>query len=456
MLQAPERVLPTLNNDGTRRWIRPRRFSGRFERARFAVAWGLMGLFIGLPFVRISGKPALLLDVMHRQFILFGRTFLPTDGVLLMLLLLTTFIAIILATALFGRVWCGWGCPQTVYMEFLFRPLERLIEGDHREQARLDREGANFRRVLKFVVYLVVSAFVANVFLAYFVGTDELERWVLHAPTQHWTGFLVMAVTTGLVFFDFGYFREQMCTVVCPYARLQSVLLDKKSLIVAYDATRGEPRGKKGKTQGDCVDCGVCVQACPTGIDIRNGLQLECIGCTQCIDGCDGIMDKLGRRRGLIRYTSLDALETRKFSLRSLIRPRVIIYPVLLLALSTALVVAASSRGDAEVSVLRGIGAPFVEQGDGVRNQLRVKIRNRSDRDEAYTLSLVDAPDATLVAPENPMHVAAGKQETTSLFVVAARRSFTQGERHVRVRVVSSHGFQKVTRYELLGPKTGD
>jgi cytochrome c oxidase accessory protein FixG len=273
------------------------------------------------------------------------------------------------------------------------------------------------------------------------------------SPAAHPTAFLVMGITTALVFFDFGVFREQMCTVVCPYARLQSVLLDRKSLVVAYDATRGEPRGKKGTTSADCVDCKACVAACPTGIDIRDGLQLECIACTQCIDACDGIMDKLGRRRGLIRYTSPSALETRRFSLRSLIRPRVVIYPITISVLVVALFVAASNRTVADVTVLRGIGAPFVEQGPEVRNILRLKIRNRTNEPQAYTLSLVDAPDARIVAPENPLHVGAGEQTTESLFVLVPRGSFVNGARGVRLRVFLGESFDRTFPYQLLGPE---
>ena len=452
VLRSSQRVLPTLNNDGTRRWIRPRRFAGRFERARFGVAWGLIVLFAALPFVKIGGKPAMLLDVMHREFTLMGRTFLPTDGVLLMLFMLSMLVAIFLLTAMVGRAWCGWGCPQTVYMEFRFRPLERLIEGDHREQARLDKNGPNSRRFLKYVVYALLSVVVGNVFLSYFVGVHALETWMRHSPSEHPSAFVVMAVTTGLVFFDFAYFREQMCTVICPYARLQSVLLDKKSLVVAYDPTRGEPRGKKGSTTGDCVDCGICVVTCPTGIDIRNGLQLECITCAQCIDGCDSVMDKLGRPRGLIRYTSQDALATRKFSLGSLLRPRILIYPAVLLALVTALLVTASGRKEAEVWVLRGIGAPFVTQGADVRNHVRIKIRNRSSTTVAFSLSLLDAPGASLIAPQNPLDIPAGAQSTESVFVVAPRDAFTGGKRAVRIRIAAPSGFERILSYELLGP----
>jgi cytochrome c oxidase accessory protein FixG len=262
-----------------------------------------------------------------------------------------------------------------------------------------------------------------------------------------------MATTASLVFFDFGVFREQMCTVVCPYARLQSVLFDSKSLIVAYDENRGEPRGKKGRTTGDCVDCNQCVAACPTGIDIRVGLQLECIACTQCMDACDGVMAKLHRPLGLIRYTSKDALAKRSTGHGSLLRPRVIVYPVVLALLVAALVVIGRSRTTAEVTVLRGIGAPFVEQGELVENHLRVKVRNRTDSVQAYTVSLLGADDARLVAPENPLHVGAGEQETESMFVLADKRTFIHGSRGIKVRVTDGARFTREIPYRLLGPE---
>lgn len=449
---APGRVLPTLNDDGTRRWIRPRLSPGRFHRRRLVTAWALMILFAVLPFVRVNGKPALLLDVQHWQFTLFGRTFLPTDGVLLMLLMLAILIVIMFGTALAGRVWCGWGCPQTVYLEFLFRPIERLFEGDHRAQAKLDKKGANGKRVAKTVVFALLSVVLGNLFLSYFVGTDVLFTWMRHTPSEHPAGFGVMAVTTGLVFFDFAYFREQMCTVACPYARLQSVLLDKRSLVVAYDTKRGEPRGKKGKVTGDCVDCSLCVVTCPTGIDIRNGLQLECIGCTQCIDACDSVMAKVGRPLGLIRYTSQESLETRRFDARKLLRPRVVVYGVVAIGLITALSLSSATRLEAEVSVLRGIGAPFIEQGDLIQNHVRIKIQNRTDRSRSYFISLEGAPEATLVAPENPLTVAPGDPTTESVFVMAPRAAFPGGAHAVRLRISDKAGFERVLPYQLLGP----
>lgn len=328
----PPRVLATLNDDGSRRWLKPRVSPGRFLSRRRAVAYGLILLFTAIPYIQVGGRPLVLLDLPARRFTIFGVTFLPTDTVLLALFMVSVFVGVFLLTALLGRVWCGWACPQTVYMEFVYRPIERLLEGSpgRRRKGVLAESGVG--KVLKFGAFLVVSLFLAHTFLAYFVGVERLAHWVTRSPLEHPSGFLIVAAVTGLMLFDFGYFREQMCLVACPYGRFQSALLDRSSLIVSYDRKRGEPRGRKtvslplvdgaGSARGDCVDCGLCVATCPTGIDIREGLQMECVHCAQCIDACDAVMTKLGMPRGLIRYSSQDAIEGKQ---ARFLRPRVVI-----------------------------------------------------------------------------------------------------------------------------------
>jgi cytochrome c oxidase accessory protein FixG len=447
-----QRVLPTLNADGTRRRIRPRLYRGPRHTARRITAWVLMAVFAGIPWLELGGKPLVLLDLPRREFTLFGRTFLPTDSLLLMLLLLVVFVAIIWTTALVGRAWCGWACPQTVYMEFLFRPIERLFEGKRENQLRLDRTGGGWRRLAKNAVFLLVAFLLANLFLSYFVGVDALLAWTRLSPLEHWTPFVVVAATTALVFFDFAYFREQMCTVVCPYARIQSVLLDRSSLIVGYDRLRGEPRskGKPLQQRGDCIDCGACVAACPTGIDIRDGLQLECIACAQCADACDAIMKRIAKPVGLIRYGSQTTLETQKPT--RMLRPRVVIYPVLLAALLVGLIVAGSAPKAAEVTVLRGIGAPFTTDGELVTGELRVKVQNRGQQSARYRIEVVTTPPVRLIAPENPLEVSAGGQRTTGVFVVAPKRDFVAGRREITVRVSDGAGFSVDAPHRLLGP----
>ena len=452
-LVSPERVLPTLNADGTRNRIRPRLYPGRLHTRRRVTGWALIALFVGLPWLRIAGKPAVFLDVVQRQFTLFGHTYLATDGVLLMLLMLTIFASVFWLTALVGRAWCGWGCPQTVYMEFLFRPIERLFEGKREAQLRLDKAGLSWRRVAKSGVFLVLSFILANVFLSYFVGTHALRTWVTEPPALHMSGFLVVAVTTGLMFFDFAYFREQMCTVICPYARLQSVLLDRRSLLIGYDGLRGEPRskGKPKPGHGDCIDCNACVVTCPTGIDIREGLQLECIACGQCADACDSIMGKIGKPAGLIRYASQNALETGEKT--PLLRTRVVIYSLLLLALLSALTLSVLFRPLADVTILRGIGAPYEENGSQVVDQIRVKIENHAGSAERYHIELVGLEGGSLIAPEDPLLVAAGDQRTTSVFALAPRSAFRGGVRAVQFRVTNADGYRAEVPYRLLGPQ---
>jgi len=410
------RVLPTLNEDGTRRWIRPKPSHGPWWHRRRVVAYVLMFVFFAVPHVRLFGKPLFLMDLPNRQFTLLTFTFLPTDTLLFMLVMATGVFGIFLITALFGRAWCGWACPQTVYLEFLFRPIGRWFDGGYTGSRNLDKRSAWFtpRRLAKYATFLVLSLFVAHTVLAYFIGTDHLFDWMTRSPAKHPTSFLLVVLMTGVVWFNFTYFREQTCLIVCPYGRLQAALLDQQSLIVAYDAARGEPRalGIKPRPQdaGDCISCNACVQTCPTGIDIRNGLQMECVHCTQCIDACDDVMERVGLPPGLIKYTSQAALAGRS---RHWLRMRTILYPGLLLVLGGALVVALVTRSSADVTVLRSIGAPFVEETDGrIANQVRIKIANRGDRQARYELTVLAAsatealPESvTVVAPENPQIV---------------------------------------------------
>lgn len=449
-----ERVLSTLNQDGTRNWLRPKLARGRFLRRRRAVAGALIALFVALPFVRIAGRPAFLIDLIARELVVFGTVFRPSDGLILMLLGLTIVLSVFVVTALFGRVWCGWGCPQTVYLELVFRPIERWFEGTPSQAAKLPR--LHPRRIAKWAVYAALAFVIANVFLAYFVGVARLRTWVLESPFDHAGGFTVVLGVTALMLANFGWFREQTCIVACPYGRLQSVLLDRQSLIVGYDARRGEPRGKPKKSlpvvaqAGSCVDCAACVVVCPTGIDIRNGLQMECIGCAQCIDACDAVMDKLHRPRHLISYTSKDQLDGKP---RRLLRPRLVAYPVLLVLVSSLLVWSVVGRATAEVTALRGVGASFMTLPSGrIASQVRLKIENETPAPRHYVVSLVGAADAVLNAPLASWEIKPHRAQEIPLFVEAAATTYRHGERTVQLRIDDDEGFERIVTVTLLGP----
>ena len=448
-------VLSTLNPDGSRRWLRPRVSVGRFLTARRIVGYALIGLFTGLPYVAIGGKPAILLDLPRREFTFFGVTLLPTDTLLLALLLLGVFLAIFLVTALYGRVWCGWGCPQTVYLELVYRPIERWLDG-RRYSTGGRAPVSGLRTVGKHATFVAVSLVLAHTFLSYFVGVDRLAEWMRRSPVEHPTAFLVVAATTGLMLVDFGYFREQVCTLMCPYGRFQSVLLDRDSWIVGYDPRRGEPRarwkdGTPRSGAGDCIDCHLCVATCPTGIDIRAGLQMECVGCAQCIDACDAVMDRIAKPRGLIRYSSqreIGGETTRR------LRPRVVAYPALLVVVAILFGVTMAGRETADVSILRNRTRPYeVLLSGAVANTVLVKVVNRSDRARAFR---VDVPGALEVASHDlPLAVAPGGSATASLRVVVAGDRFERGRAQIEVRVSDGAEFDEAIEHAVLGPLYG-
>ena len=468
ILDAPEEVLSTMTKDGKRKWLYPTISKSTFYWQRLALGWGLILLFVLLPIIQINNKPAVLLDFIHREFTFFGFTFFPTDTFLLLLLSISAFLSIVIFTALFGRVWCGWGCPQTVYLEFVYRPIERWIEG--KEHVRKKRNEGPWtwdkvwRRSLRFGIYAVISLALANVFVSYFVGWDNLLNWMMSPPKENWGFFMMMAFTTGLILFDFGYFREQMCTITCPYARFQSVLLDEDSLIVSYDPNRGEPRARRSKkkiaqemageiaAQGDCVDCYACVRTCPTGIDIRDGLQMECIACTQCIDACDIIMDKIGKPRGLIRYTSERALEHK--NTRTL-RPRTVIYMVLLVSLLSAFTLTLSMRSAYDIHVGRSTGEPFtVLQDDRITNRLRFRVRNQLSSPTSFTISAVQ-PQGTEIRliGVSPVELETSEMKRIEAFVIIPPEAFDQEASAEGIfHLTFDNGDVEVISFPLLGP----
>jgi len=460
-------ILSTLHADGSRRWIRPRLSPGRWLNRRRVVGYGLIAVFVLMPHLRIAGKPPLLLDIASREFTFFGTTLYPTDTFLLALLMLIVFLGLFFLTALFGRIWCGWACPQTVYMELVFRPIERFFEG---APGRRAKPGA-WRKPAKLAVFALLALGLAHTFLSYFVGTDALREWMTRSPLEHPFAFALVAVTTGLILFDFGFFREQLCIVACPYGRFQSVMLDRDSLVIGYDRVRGEPRGKVSRkkkqagdihlktlpdaaaeNRGDCIDCRMCVTTCPTGIDIRDGLQLECVNCTQCIDACDAVMDKIGKPRGLIRYASQRTLEGGK---RPGFRPRLVVYPLIVLGLAALLTTELATREPAYVTALRPrLGLPFtpLENGARIGNRVDVKIHDRTPDGAVYTVALEGVEGGFVASGGEPAPVEGGEMQTRSVLLSVPKDAIATGRLDVRLRVECDEGFSETLNYRMLGP----
>ncbi len=467
ILEAPEEVLSTMTKDGKRKWLYPTLSKGQFYTRRLILGWALIALFVLLPVIQINGKPAVLIDFIHREFAIFGLLFYPTDTLLLLLLMISVVLSIVLITALLGRVWCGWGCPQTVYLEFVYRPIERWIEGKEHVRKKRNEGPWNWdkvwRKSLRFSIYLVISLLLANVFVSYFVGWHNLIAWMQRSPGENWGFFTMMAFTTGMILFDFGYFREQMCLITCPYARLQSVLLDEDSMIVSYDPNRGDPRARRSKkkieqemagdipAQGDCIDCFACVRTCPTGIDIRDGLQMECVTCTQCIDACDAIMDKIGKPKGLIRYTSeheLDGVKTRG------IRPRTVIYSAIILGLVTALSIMLFTRGAYDINVGRSVGEPFTVLPDGrISNRLRFRVRNQKAQATSFNIVVVQPEGVQLnIIGATPVTLEPAEMKRTEAWVIIPEEAFEGDTTEGVFNLEFSDGTTEQVKFTLLGP----
>ena len=457
LLASPDEVLATLNKEGSRRWLYPVTKYGRWWWRRQVFAWGLFLIYLLAPFVKIAGAPLLLLDLPQRKFSVFGVVFFATDGRVLLLVILGLILTIFAASAVLGRVWCGWACPQTVFLEFLFRPLEQLIEGPPNKRRRRDQApwslGKALRKGGKFVLFAIASAVVGNAFVAYFVGGATILAWMQLSPAEHPIPFGIMLSVTALVFFEFAYFREQFCSIVCPYARLQSVLLDRDSIIVAYDTRRGEPRGhgRERTHLGHCVDCRQCVTTCPAGIDIRNGLQLECIHCTQCIDACDDVMKKVGYPPGLIRYTSLRGLEDGQIHL---FRTRTIIYALLLTAVVVILTLLVAIRPRLEVQLLRSTNLPYQVLENGlISNLVRVKLTNLSGVPEHLRIEGEHPAGAQFIIPEPFIQLPPEASSTVAFFVNVPAPELVAGSAQGSLRVFRGTELVREIPFPLLGPR---
>ncbi len=400
--------LASVDQKGRRIWIYPTKPVGGYHQARVLVATLLIGFLFIAPFLRLGGNQLLQFDIIHRKFFIFGLAFWPQDFHLFVLITIAIAIFVILFTAAFGRIFCGWMCPQTIFMEMVFRKIEQLIEGSGSRQRKYDMQpmtaGKLAKKLLKHGIFFSISFLIGNTFLAYIIGADEVIRIATEPPDQHAVGLLFMIVFSLIFYGVFARLREQVCTLICPYGRLQSVLLDNNSIVVHYDFKRGEPKGpfvteEKRKNEGDCIDCLSCVKVCPTGIDIRNGTQLECINCTACIDACNRVMERVKRPTGLIRYSSYNGIATGS-SFR--FTGRLALYTAVLGLLLTIVTVLMVVRTDVEATILRASGSTFEVLDTGqVRNIYTVKIINKTSHEMDIDLKLKSKPGILkLLGPE--------------------------------------------------------
>lgn len=461
LFQAPKEadLLYSLGADGKRRFIRPVVKRGRYWAIRRRFAWSLIALFFALPILQVGGNPAVQLDLPGRHVHLFGATFFATDSLLLLAFGAGVILTVFFVGSTFGRMWCGFCCPQTVYLEWVFRPIEILLEGTPLRQKKLNASPWTARKVgvkgAKWALWGLVALAMASTFVAYFVGWGPLLRGAITEPLAFRVPLAVIAALTGLIVFDFGWFRDQMCTVACPYGRLQNVLSDADTVLVAYDEKRGEPRARaidrlKERVYGDCIDCRSCVNACPTGTDIRRGLQLECIGSAQCVDACNGVMTGMGKQPGLIRYTS--AAE-QAGGTRHLWRPRTIAYLALLTVAWGALIVMLATRGAAQVELVRGGREAYRLLPTGeVANQQRLRLTNHLSETQAFTVQLVEPAAGKLVVSESPVVVPAREVVTVNVVTTLPAEVFVDGQAPATYSVTSDGGFEQRVSFPLLGP----
>ena len=457
----------TIKEDGKRAWVFPKKPSGKLYEYRKYVSYVLLAFLILSPFIKINGNQFLMFNVLERRFNIFGFPFYPQDFHLFVISMIIGVVFIALFTVAFGRIFCGWMCPQTIFMEMVFRRIEFWIDGDRGAQIRLDRQEWNAekirKRTLKWFIFFIISFIIANVFLAYLIGSDRLIQYITDGPTQHVSTMVSLLIFTGVFYFVFAWFREQVCIIACPYGRMQGVLLDNKSIVVAYDHKRGEAENGRKKWRknenreelghGDCIDCFQCVNVCPTGIDIRNGTQLECVNCTACIDECDTIMEKVNLPKGLIRYASEDEI-TKKEKFK--FTPRLKGYTAVLIILTGVLVGMMFLRNDLEANILRLPGQLYEhKEGNIISNVFTYKLLNKTTKavEDVHFELISPKGEIKLVRNDNfdvqPEALAEG-----TLFIEINAAALSGDKNNLKIGVYSKDKLIETTTARFLAPRS--
>ena len=461
-------TIATIDEEGHRRFIFPKKPAGKFYDYRKWVSYFLLLVLVANPFVKINGNQFMMFNVLERRFNIFGFPFWPQDFYIFVVFMIVGVVFVVLFTVIFGRIFCGWICPQTIFLEMVFRRIEYWIEGDRGAQIRLSKQEWNAEKIrkkgMKWLVFLIISFFIANVFLAYLIGSDVLIHMVGDGPEDHASTLISLGIFTGVFYFIFVWFREQVCIIACPYGRLQGVLLDNKSINVAYDYVRGEKelgRAKYNKQEdraasgkGDCIDCKQCVHVCPTGIDIRNGVQLECINCTACIDECNTIMDGVGLPQGLIRYASEDEIESKaKFKFTTRMKGYTAVLVILIGVLTGLLFL----RTEVETTILRLPGQLFQHKGDKISNIFTFKLINKTTKDlDSIHFVLHNIKGTIQIVGEPHLKVPKQGMIEGTLFVEIDQFLLDNDKTKLEIEVYNKRRKIQTTRTNFLSPRSFD
>lgn len=458
----------TITAEGKRAWLFPKKPKGRFTRLRRIISWVLLSFLVAAPMIHLNGNQLFLFNVLERRFHIFGQVFWPQDFHLLVISMIIGVVFVALFTVAYGRIFCGWICPQTIFLEMVFRPIEYLIDGDRNAQMRLSKApwtGEKIRkRVLKWFIYALISFGIANVFLSYLISSEKLFRYITEGPSQHLATLIPLLIFTGVFYFIFTWFREQVCIIACPYGRLQGALLDTKSIVVAYDYKRGEAESGRKKFKkdedrdsqgyGDCIDCKQCIHVCPTGIDIRNGTQLECVNCTACIDECDSIMEKVGFEKGLIRYTSEEAIANKTpFTFTT----RMAGYTAVLSILLGVLLIMLSLRNDVEATILRLPGQLYQrKENNRISNVFTYKLVNKTAKtleNISFEIPTITGAEITIVGETN-FSIEAGELGEGTLFIDLPQTLIESDKTELTIDVLSNGERIERTKTQFLAPKS--